>query len=431
MKIKVIITICSISLALVIYGSQVHSKNTNNKGKKVQELKIRDGLPNFFFKALHKDTVKVAYLGGSITAQQGWRVYSLNWFKNRFPDCTFLEINAAIGGTDSYFGAFRVYEQVIKYNPDLIFVEFAVNDSNNPDEKIIRSMEGIVHQIWQNNHNTDICFVYTIKKDFLEEESKGELPNSAKVMERLADHYGIPTINFGREVCQLVSAGQLIIKDTSQVINGTNVFSPDGVHPYVETGHKIYFDVFKRSLEKIQGHKPTKLQKHTFPVPLDANFLSDTKMIDISLNKPQKDMELINIAEIPAFEKFSRYSDKVGKIEEGGKLVVHFKGKMIGAYDIKGPGTGRLSIEIDGIQQDTVFRFDPYSTYWRMNYFLVGPLEDKEHEVVFRVLEGPFDKKAILEKRNNTMEDPQQYKENDWFILKILMDGSILYENKN
>lgn len=39
--------------------------------------------------------VKVAYLGGSITKQEGWRVHSLNWFKERFPNasCNYLRMN--------------------------------------------------------------------------------------------------------------------------------------------------------------------------------------------------------------------------------------------------------------------------------------------------------------------------------------------------
>ena len=69
----------------------------NDETKSVQELKVRKGLPTFFAKALNGDSIKVAYLGGSITAQEGWRVYSLEWFKSRFPKAVFSEINAAIG----------------------------------------------------------------------------------------------------------------------------------------------------------------------------------------------------------------------------------------------------------------------------------------------------------------------------------------------
>jgi len=60
--------------SLVAFGYYPNS----NGYKEVTELNIRDGLPNFFMKVLKGDSVKVAYLGGSITAQNGWRVYSLD-----------------------------------------------------------------------------------------------------------------------------------------------------------------------------------------------------------------------------------------------------------------------------------------------------------------------------------------------------------------
>jgi hypothetical protein len=63
-------------------------------------------------------------------------------------------------------------------------------------------MEGIVRQIKQANPYTDICFVYTISTYSLEAEQKETLPNSATQMEKVADHYGIPSINFGFEIAQ-------------------------------------------------------------------------------------------------------------------------------------------------------------------------------------------------------------------------------------
>ena len=38
-----------------------------------------------------------------------------------------IGLNAVISGTGSDLGAFRVSEQLLKYKPDLIFIEFAVN----------------------------------------------------------------------------------------------------------------------------------------------------------------------------------------------------------------------------------------------------------------------------------------------------------------
>lgn len=116
-------------LHVVAVGKAIQNKNIT------KELIVRRGLPNFFNKTLQFDSIKVAYLGGSITQQDGWRVYSLNWLKKRFPKATFTEINAAIGGTGSDFSVFRLCNYMLMFNPDIVFVEFVVNYSNSPSEK--------------------------------------------------------------------------------------------------------------------------------------------------------------------------------------------------------------------------------------------------------------------------------------------------------
>jgi hypothetical protein len=114
-----------------------------------QECRPRNGLPNFFQTAQTPDReVKVAYLGGSITAQNGWRPKTLAHFQKMFPDTKFAEINAAIGGTGSDLGVFRLKKDVLDQKPDLLFVEFAVNDGGAAPEQIFRCMEGIVRQTW-------------------------------------------------------------------------------------------------------------------------------------------------------------------------------------------------------------------------------------------------------------------------------------------
>ena len=395
--------------------------------KKVfSEMLVRGGAPNFFAKAIRGDSVKVAYLGGSITAQNGWRVYSREWFQQRFSTAKFSEINAAIGGTGSDFGVFRLSDHVLKFNPDLVFVEFAVNDDKAPAEKVTRSMEGIVRQIWQHSPYTDICIVYTIKNSYLETEQHGQLPEAAITMEKVANKYQIPSINFGFEVAKLVDSNQLIFKGESKELNGVKVFSPDGVHPYVETGHVIYQNVLKRSFESMLGHNSVRAKKHILHKPIATNYFANTQMIDFTTGKLSEHWEIYQVRDVPAFSGFGKYLEKFGKANRSGEtLTIRFKGKAIGAYDIMGPDAGRVVVEIDGAVKDTISRFDPYCTYRRMNYFLIDHLEDKDHEVVFRVFSEPFDKATILSKNGNVIKNQDDYKENNWYVGKILIDGKL------
>lgn len=109
----------------------------------------------FVEKAQSGVPVTVAYLGGSITCgavtwpttgtnaagvaydysaynaeQQSWRALTFEWLRARFEKTPgqFRQVHAAIGGTPSLLGCYRLEKDVLEQKPDLVFVEFAVND---------------------------------------------------------------------------------------------------------------------------------------------------------------------------------------------------------------------------------------------------------------------------------------------------------------
>ena len=222
-----------------------------------KECHPRTGLPNFLKKANTPGAnIKIGYFGGSITAQAGWRPKTLNYFKKTYPQAKFTEINAAIGGTGSDLGVFRLKQDVLDSKPDLMFVEFATNDGGASVDQIFRCMEGIVRQTWRALPDCDICFVYTLTQAAIEPMLAGNFQRSASAMEKIADHYGIPTIHMGMEVTALAKADKLIWKgklpktdDEKKAIGDKFVFAPDSVHPHPETGHELYLQAEKQIKE--------------------------------------------------------------------------------------------------------------------------------------------------------------------------------------
>ena len=206
------------------------------------ECHPRGGLPNAVGKISANQTVKIAYLGGSITAASGWRAQSREWLAGQYRDASFEEILAAIGGTGSDLGVFRLGNDVLRHQPDLLFVEFAVNDGGTSPEQIHKAMEGIVRQTWATDPLIDIIFVYTLSEPILPDLQAGKMPRSASAMEEVADHYNIPSIHFGVEVLALLDKGELVFKAPRPADINTakpTVFSSDGVHPHIETGHRL------------------------------------------------------------------------------------------------------------------------------------------------------------------------------------------------
>ncbi len=282
---------------------------------------------------------------------------------------------------------------------------------------ILQNMEGIVREIWERNSNTDICFVYTISEPFVDILKNRQLPPSVLAMEEVAQHYNIPSINFQIEITKRLQDNSLILKNKDKQVDGVEVFSPDGVHPFIETGHVIYFDILKRSFELLD--KKQKGKAHKLARPLIANFFAHAHMIEPGLASFSGEWSMLDATSI-VVSRFKKLIDHVAQSHHTGAILhMNFEGQAIGFCDIMGPDAGRVIVEIDGMVKDTIYRFDKYCTYYRLNNYIVDDLKDTKHEIVFRVLADPFDKTKILKQLDNDMKNPDEFKEYSWSVGKI------------
>jgi len=374
--------------------------------QQLQECKIREGLPNFFHKIKNNRQVRVAYLGGSITeAKAGWRTLTIDWLRVNYPETIFLETNAGIGGTGSKLGVCRIDHDVLQEKPDLLFVEFAVNDKMEKHEDVLRSMEGIIRKTWKADPNTDICFIYTMVEDQCDEVSRGELSSTIKAMEKLADYYGIPSIHVGKRVVQLKNEGKLVFTaDPSENVN-TIVFTKDHTHPLSESGHPIYASTIVKYLAEMESLGTVK--KHQSKTAYIKDNWENAQAISLSEMKDTGTWEKLG-SEDEVVSAFARFLPEVYKGVPGRKLSFQFKGTVFGICDIIGPGTGKIKVTLDG-EEHIYQRFDSYCTYYRINNVIVAEqLENTVHKVEIEVLDEPFDKEVVLSKR-----DPEAFKKNE------------------
>lgn len=404
----------------------------------------RAGLPNFFDKIAKGGEIRVAYLGGSITAQPGYRVKSLEYFNKKYPNCKFKEINAAIGGTGSDLGVLRIDHDVYVGKPDLMFVEFAVNDAGTPPQEIVRSMEGIVRKTWKNFPLCDIIYVYTFTAALLPDLKTGKLNRSAATMEVIADAYGIPSIHMGLEAVRLEGEGKLLMKapeakvervsgdelnQASKVAIGADgkiPFSKDGVHPYTDTGHQLYEEAIERSMPGIV--KATGAAgAHKLIAPIDALNYENT--VTIGLDQVKQNGPWTKLPSDSGLgQQFASRMDALWKGEPGAELSFSFKGRAVKVYDILGPDCGRVEITVDG-QTYTRDRIDGYCTYSRLGLLgVAGSLEDKVHQVNIKVLPDKLDKAKILFEQNRAdlEKNPARYEPNNWYAGAIFLVGSLV-----
>lgn len=88
-------------------------------------------------KAERGEKLVVSFLGGSITQgslsstpQTCYAYLVYRWWKDAFPNADIVYVNAGIGGTTSQFGAARVEEDIISCGPDVVIIDFTVNDES-------------------------------------------------------------------------------------------------------------------------------------------------------------------------------------------------------------------------------------------------------------------------------------------------------------
>ena len=109
-------------------------------------------LKNLMKRAAKGESLVIGFLGGSITQGSlsstpktcyAYLVYE--WWKKSFPNAAFSFVNGGIGGTTSHYGGARAWKDVLCYRPDIVTVDFSVNDDAN--EFFEETYEGMLRRL--------------------------------------------------------------------------------------------------------------------------------------------------------------------------------------------------------------------------------------------------------------------------------------------
>ncbi len=407
-----------------------------------KEFFLRRGLPNFFHKlSQNKPVLHIAFLGGSITrAEDQYRNQTLAYIQTLSPNATIKGINAGVSGTGTELGACRVREQVIKYNPDLVFVEFAVNGGSN------QAMEGIVRQIIKHNPGTEICFIYTIAGDQHKQYAKGEVPAKIQGFEKVAQHYQIPSIHLGLYPSLLEARGKLVWKSTTDV-PGKIVFSKDGTHP-ARAGGDLYTQAIVRAFREFKNKSA--VSSHQLPDALYADNWEDAGMLN-----PQdavvfsKGWEAVNPLNNSSLNIFAPWFPTISKTETANaSCTFKFEGTVFGFFDIGGPEVGQVLVEIDGhcvelkrkagnvpknntIDSGFVCLVNRFNTHCNNRYrgqFEMFEVPYGVHEVKIILSPLQADKATILAGQNLTdmQQNPERYGRQVFYLGRILLKGKLI-----
>ena len=244
----------------------------------------RDSLSNTLRKLTEDKKLNVAYFGGSVTVGYGasnpelysWRALTTKWLRDNFPDAEITEINAAIGASGSHLGAFRTERDIISQKPDLLFVEFAVNDSYNgeSEQSAAENYESIVRRVRKALPECDIVNIYITDSG---KASAGGDYIQASAHDKVASAYGISSINVGKALNAKYS-----LKGSSS--SNWSDFFTDSVH-MTDKGYAEYAEVIAEFLSnELIFSRSASPADHILPLPLTSGADKELQFIPVDEN---------------------------------------------------------------------------------------------------------------------------------------------------
>jgi lysophospholipase L1-like esterase len=122
------------------------------------------------------ERLNVVFLGGSLTwgstasdpQLTSYRALMGQWLTKHYPEAHFTFWDAAIGGTSSNLAAFRLDRDVIRRQPDLVFIDFTINDHPyDVDDEKLASYEALTRRLLLETDAAIELVILTVKPDLL------------------------------------------------------------------------------------------------------------------------------------------------------------------------------------------------------------------------------------------------------------------------
>lgn len=227
-------------------------------------------MANVLDRAAKGEDIKIAYIGGSITegysdnitlkTEEKWVDMSTKWLNEQFPESDITYVNAGLSGTPSVLGNVRLEPDVLSHDPDVVFVEFAVNDGAETIYK--NAYESMVRTLLTQDKDIAVVLLFTII-----ESGHTCQPH----MSQIGEHYGLPMISLPDSVWVEMQEGRMAWSD----------YSADQSHPNVEGSIMIrdFVTHYFNEMLSIDSDKTGTVDKN-LPDPLYSGEYMNMKFLD-------------------------------------------------------------------------------------------------------------------------------------------------------
>lgn len=275
------------------------------------------------------EKITIGTIGGSITqgtaastTDERYANRALQWWAKTFPKAQLDFVNAGIGATDSYIGVHRADADLLSKKPDVVIVEFSVNDTDAALN--LQTYDSLVRKILQAENHPAVILLFTTQEDGTSLQDTHMQIGSA---------YNLPMISYKNAVLPEIEAGKFTWKD----------ISPDNIHPN-SVGHGIigellwsYFNSVYAKLDQIDTSDLT-----FTAAPVTKDLYAKGQLLDSKTLTP-KTMQGFEQAEV------SNQFPNDWTTKEGGELTFEVTGSNIGVlyYKTVDGKSGQYCVYVD------------------------------------------------------------------------------------
>ena len=226
-------------------------------------------------KAQKGEKVTIAFIGGSITEGAGARArensncyayQSYLYFKSTFGagDGSNVEyINAGMGGTPSSLGLIRYDRDITGYGkaePDIVFIEFAVNDYQETTGG--EAYESLIRKVLSSGSQPAVILIFSVFKSRW---------NMQDLYKPIGAYYELPMISIKDAVVPELLEGNITEED----------FFADDYHP-TDLGHGIMTECVKNYFNAVIAEEAHKMDTELVGPAVLGNSFEKIRMLDSS-----------------------------------------------------------------------------------------------------------------------------------------------------
>jgi lysophospholipase L1-like esterase len=335
-------------------------------------------------KGLNGTPVTIATIGGSITygigasdAAHSYAHLVQDWWNQTFPTSSSSLVNAGISGTASDYGSLRAQRDVLSYNPDLVIVEFAVNDTSSAYSD---TYEGLVRELLDAPTQPAVIplFMMTYQLPIVESNLTAEPWQSV-----IGANYNLPMVSYFDAISPQLTNGNLTIPE----------LSADGVHP-TDLGHAYAAEFLEQNLQIAINNFPSGTALEAVPAtpaPLYSTDFEFTSLVEgngtwgAPLN-PTSNQGWVPVPTSPGGQ-LNFPDEGLQSSAPGSTLDFTVTGRdiLVGYWQINGP-MGQASVTVDGGAATILDGFFTTSSGTHNMARVANGLADGPHQVQIQLL---------------------------------------------